>query len=221
MERIINMTEASAISGSDYIVIDSPTLGTRKYLAANLAGGGGGDTPWELKFKNGSINSAGWFYQTGSSFGSYLIIGTEESMSMYSRSSFECKFHIKTPTTIPNGEGDILGAGSALCSNQILFNADGTHKVTFKLKTASWASSKSLEADTEYIILFSWLNGVMSYQILNADESIYDEYSQNVSITYDGYYTTWTALNGNGSNKFTGGLYKPDSYVKVDDEIIW
>lgn len=42
MERIINMTEASAISESDYIVIDSPTLGTRKYLAANLSGGGGG-----------------------------------------------------------------------------------------------------------------------------------------------------------------------------------
>ena len=46
MERIINLSEASAISASDYVLIDSPTQGTRKFLAANLSQGGGGGTTY-------------------------------------------------------------------------------------------------------------------------------------------------------------------------------
>lgn len=37
--EIINLTEASGVSDNDYVMIDSPTLGVRKYSASNLQGG--------------------------------------------------------------------------------------------------------------------------------------------------------------------------------------
>lgn len=37
--EITNLTEASGVSDNDYVMIDSPTLGVRKYLASNLQGG--------------------------------------------------------------------------------------------------------------------------------------------------------------------------------------
>lgn len=39
--EIINLTEASGVSGNDYVMIDSPTQGVRKILASNFQGGGG------------------------------------------------------------------------------------------------------------------------------------------------------------------------------------
>ena len=37
--EIINLTEASGVSDNDYMMVDSPTKGARKYLAKNLQGG--------------------------------------------------------------------------------------------------------------------------------------------------------------------------------------
>ncbi len=37
--EIINLTEASGVSDNDYVMVDSPTQGVRKYLASNLQGG--------------------------------------------------------------------------------------------------------------------------------------------------------------------------------------
>jgi hypothetical protein len=41
--EIINLTEASGVSDNDYVMVDSPTLGVRKYSASNLQGGGSGE----------------------------------------------------------------------------------------------------------------------------------------------------------------------------------
>lgn len=40
--EIINLTEASGVSDNDYVMIDSPTLGVRKYSASNFNSGGSG-----------------------------------------------------------------------------------------------------------------------------------------------------------------------------------
>lgn len=42
MPRITEMSEATGLSNNDYVLIDSPTKGTRKYLASNFSQGGGG-----------------------------------------------------------------------------------------------------------------------------------------------------------------------------------
>lgn len=51
MSRITEMSEATGLSNNDYVLIDSPTKGTRKYLASNFSQGGGGggeDMPYPL-----------------------------------------------------------------------------------------------------------------------------------------------------------------------------
>ena len=37
--EIINLTEASGVSDNDYVMVDSPTQGVRKYKASNFIGG--------------------------------------------------------------------------------------------------------------------------------------------------------------------------------------
>lgn len=39
--EIINLTEASGVSDNDYVMVDSPTQGVRKYLVKNFSGGSG------------------------------------------------------------------------------------------------------------------------------------------------------------------------------------
>lgn len=225
MERIINMTEASAISESDYIVIDSPTLGTRKYLAANLSGGGGGDTPWNLSFGSGTgaetIDSEGKFYRTGSNNnnGSPILVGN--NCTMYGKTKFESRFHIKTDTTLIGSWLPILGCGSSLCSNQIMFNQDSDNKLVFWIKTTQRKSNVALSADTEYIIEFSYDNGVMSWNIMDGDETILDNGTESISVSYDNTSTIWSVFSATTSAFMHGWLYVADSYIKVDNILIW
>lgn len=43
-KRIIQLEELTTLSGTEYIVVDDGTTGTRKYLLSNLSGGGGSIT---------------------------------------------------------------------------------------------------------------------------------------------------------------------------------
>lgn len=43
-KRIIQLEELTTLSGTEYIVVDDGTTGTRKYLLSNLSGGGGSVT---------------------------------------------------------------------------------------------------------------------------------------------------------------------------------
>ncbi len=129
MERIINMTEASAISANDYIVIDSPTLGTRKYLAANLAGGMGTSietlfTGKESQYRSDADNTPQPFdvYTEGTNFDAYLstndyatftvlqdfiaviTVGVMEDLNNTGNNPPNCTFYL-------NGVGDYTNVG--------------------------------------------------------------------------------------------------------------
>jgi hypothetical protein len=221
------MTEASAISESDYIVIDSPTKGTRKYLAANLAGGGGGDTPWNSIYissnqdtAGSALSSDGWYTQSGSN-APVLNVSNTTNLTMYGKTKFEIHLHIKTPVTLPNSTTYLLGGGSMLCSNFISLNSNGT--LTFTAKNINYTTTAALSADTEYIIDFvvDVTNTTISYSITLTDETVVEANSYTQAVSYDNYTTNWHIFSTNGSNKTEGALYLPESYIKVDDILIW
>lgn len=228
MERIINMTEASAISESDYIVIDSPTLGTRKYLAANLAGGGGGgDTPWNSIYltnnqdtANATISSEGWYKQQGAA-APMLSISNTNNLTMYGKTKYEAHLRIKTLSTLPSSTAYILGGGSLLSNNSISLNTD--HTLTFSAKNISYTTTATLSADTEYIIDFivDVTNSTISYSVKLTDDTVVESNSYSRAVSYDNYSGNWQVFSNAGNNKMEGEIYLPESYIKIDDVLIW
>lgn len=229
MERIINMTEASAISESDYIVIDSPTLGTRKYLAANLSGGGGGEptAQWNGIYltsnqdtANATISSEGWYKQQGAA-APMLSISNTNNLTMYGKTKYEAHLRIKTLSTLPSSTAYILGGGSLLSSNSITLNTD--HTLTFSAKNINYTTTATLSADTEYIIDFivDVTNSTISYSIKLTDDTVVESNSYSRAVSYDNYLGNWQVFSNGSSNRMEGELYLPESYIKIDDILIW
>lgn len=118
MERIINMTEASAISASDYVLIDSPTQGTRKYLAANFSQGGGGGgldfTLTEVAAEVTDTSSQTTVTETLSE-GKYMVLfstsmndGPSSDNIAYSGSDYTILHSYKTDNSYPTAQIDIV-----------------------------------------------------------------------------------------------------------------
>ena len=231
MERIINMSEASAISASDYVLIDSPTQGTRKYLAANFSqgGGGGGVSFNEIAFSKNTddastvfLSSDGWYKQTGATV-PLLRVGTANGMSLYGHDSVEGHFKFKV-TTMPTGrdESYILGCGSSLCLDFITFDANGN--VKFAIANQSFTTTATITTDTEYTLDYSVdiINRVGYYKIMADDTLVEERTITGYNLYYSNMASNWLVFSGNGgSYGVIGELYLPESYIKVDNTLIW
>lgn len=119
MERIINLSEASAISASDYVLIDSPTQGTRKYLAANFSQGGGGGggldfTLTEIAAEVTDTSSQTTVTETLAE-GIYMVLfstsmndGPSSDNIAYSGSDYTVLHSYKTDNSYPTAQIDIV-----------------------------------------------------------------------------------------------------------------
>lgn len=167
---------------------------------------------------NATLSSDGWYEQTGSN-SPILNVSNTTNLTMYGKTKFELHLHIKTPATLASGY--ILGHGSLLCSNSIVLNSDAT--LTFSAKNISYTTTATLSPETEYIIDFvvDVTNSTISYTIKLTDDTVVETNTYSRGVSYDNYTTNWHVFSNNGQNKFIGDLYLPESYIKVDDILIW
>lgn len=169
---------------------------------------------------NATLSSDGWYKQQGAA-APILNISNTTNLTMYGKTKFEAHLHIKTLETLPSSAGYILGGGSMLCSNFITFNAD--HTLTFSAKNINYTTTATLSADTEYIIDFvvDVTNATISYSIKLTDDTVVESNSYSRSVSYDNYTTNWHIFSTNGGTKTEGKIYLPESYIKVDNVLIW
>lgn len=170
-------------------------------------------------YSGAQLGSDGWYSQT-SDLSPILAISDTPNLTMYGKAKFKAHFHIKTLDTIDTGEKYILGTGNNQVSNRI-YISNGTLYVG--AVGYSYNTGVTLSADTEYIIDFAIdaTNTTISYSIALVDGTILAQNTITQAIGYGSSATNWHIFSAGGGSKFWGKIYLPESYVKVDNVLIW
>lgn len=169
---------------------------------------------------NATISSEGWYRQEGEA-APMLNISNTNNLTMYGKTKYEAHLRIKTLSALPSSTAYILGGGSLLSSNSLRLNTD--HTLTFNAKDIDYTTTATLSADTEYIIDFvvDVTNATISYSIKLTDDTVVETNTYSQAVSYDNYPSNWQVFSDAGSLKMEGEIYLPESYIKVDNVLIW